>query len=183
MKLFFFRSVFILALVFFEFSFLDVLFPWIAGPLVLIGAITAWGLILPFPQVFFMSIPLSVAFDIVTTGKPGLFSLFAVLLVYVVGFLSKRFLLEQRGAGVFLYVVLAISGIVGYALFETLFSQGSLFALSKGVFFSSLADHFSKRLFYSLLLGVPIVVLINYVVQRFEEYMRYMKLGEVLKIR
>jgi hypothetical protein len=183
MKMFFLRLIFILTLVFFEYSFFDVLFPWISAPLVIISAVMAWALLINFPHVLFMTIPLTVFFDIVSSGMPGKLTLYAVLLVYGMSFLSRRLLVERRGLGIALYMLFTALGVMGYPIFEFIFSQRNPLFWTIDiliVFFSSLPF---LNLFHSLLLSAPLFAVSFFVIRRFEGYMNFVAQGEVLKMR
>lgn len=183
MKTFFLRLLFILAVLFFEFSFFDILFPWISAPLVIVASIVTWSLLMPFPRVLFTTLSLAILFDIVSSGVPGILSLYSVVLVYSTSFLSRRLLVEHQGRGITLYVLFASLCVFGFTVFKFLFSQGNPFFWSRETFilFSPLV--FGKNLFLSMLLCIPIFVLVYFVISRFERYMKYVAQGEVLKVR
>ena len=121
MKIFFLRLFFILAVVFFEFSFFDILFPQMGAPLVLIASIVAWVLVSGFPAALFMIIPLALLFDVVSAGMPGALTLYAVPLAYAVSFLSRRLLVEHGGFGMVLHGLFAGMSALGYIIFNFIF--------------------------------------------------------------
>lgn len=183
MKVFFFRLFFILVLVFFEFSFLDVLFPWISAPIVLIDSAVAWALLVSFPRVLFMTIPLTAFFDIVASETQGMLTLYAVLLVYVLSFLSRRLLLEYRGINMALYALFASLGVLGFMFFEFIFSRGNPFLWTKEMvatlfFFAPFRD-----VFLSMLLCIPFFVCVYFLIRRFEKYMDFIAQGETLQMK
>src|SRR3990167_8048401 len=134
MKIFFLRLLFILSLVSFEFSFFDVLFPKIAVPVILIVSIVAWTLLVGFPSVLYMVIPLSAFFDIASSGNLGLLTLYAVPLSYTTSFLSRRLLAEHLGTGMILYALFASLGSFGYVVFNLLFCQENSFSFLSDAF-------------------------------------------------
>ncbi|MFZ2187887.1 MAG: hypothetical protein WAV46_04680 [Candidatus Moraniibacteriota bacterium] len=183
MKIFISRLIFIFVFVCFEFSFFDVLFPWVAAPLVIMSAVVAWSLLMSFPRVLFMTIPLTLFSDIVAIGTPGTLTLYAVLLAYTMSFFSRRFLLEHRGVGLLLYALVSAVGVMGFAVFEFIFSRGNPFSWTKEMFapFPPLVSFQNFSL--SLLLCMPLFLLAYVIIRRFEAYMQYIAQGEALKMR
>lgn len=171
MKIFFLRLCFILGIVFFEFSFFDILFSQTAAPFVLLASVVAWILITGFPRALFMTIPLTAFFDIVSAGAPGALTLYAVLLSYTTSFLSRRLLVEHRGLGMLLYAVFVGIGGLGYAFFNFLFFQSDSFPDMAGIF-SGLVVVFSfSKILLSVALSLPLFVGAYSVINRFEKYM------------
>lgn len=183
MKIFFLRLLFILTLVFFEFSFFDILFPWISAPLVILDSIVAWALLVNFPRVLFMTIPLTVFFDIVASETQGTFTLYAVLLVYAMSFLSRRLLLEYRGINMALYVLFATFGVLGFTVFDFIFSRGNPFLWTKEIFVTLFSSVPFQNIFLSMLLCIPLFVCVYFIIRRFEKYMDYIAQGETLQMK
>lgn len=181
MKIFFLRLLFVLILVFFEFSFFDVLVPWISAPLVLIGAVVAWALFISFPQVLAMTLPLTILFDIISSGMPGTLSLYAIFLVYGMSFVSRRLLVEHYGMGISFYMLYVAVGVFGLKVFEVLFSQGNPLLWTSNIFKILYSAVLTQNLFFSMLLAMPLFVCLYLIIRRFESYMHYVAQGNILK--
>lgn len=183
MNIFFLRFLFILTLVFFECSFFDILFPATLAPFLLITSIVVWVLLSGFPQALFMIIPLAVLFDIVTTGMPNTLTLYAVPLAYTTSFLSRRLLVEHRGAGMFLYALFAAIGALGYTLFDALFFHTDTF-LSLPEILPRLWLIFSfSNILSAVTLSLPIFFLVYVGIRRFEEYTGTMSRKDFLSVK
>jgi len=183
MKIFFLRLLFIFVLVFFEFSFLDILFPWISAPIVLIDSIVAWALLVSFPRVLFMTIPLTAFFDIVSPESQGILTLYAVLLVYMMSFLSRRLLLEYRGINMALYALLSSLGVLGFTFFEFIFSQGNPFLWTKEIVATLSFLVPFRDVFFSMLLCIPLFICVYFLIRWFEKYMDFIIQGETLQMK
>lgn len=183
MKTFFLRLLFILAVLFFEFSFFDVLFPWTSAPLILLASIVIWSLLIPFPRVLFTTLSLAILFDIVSSGTPGIFSLYSVALVYGTSFLSRRLLVEHQGRGITLYVFFSMLCVFGFDIFKFVFSQGNPFLWSGGTFTLFFSRVLGEHILFSMLFCIPVFIAMYFAIDRFERYMRYVAQGEVLKVR
>ena len=183
MKIFFLRLLFIFTILFFEFSFLDVLFPWISAPIIILVSVIAWSLLVSFPRVFFTSISFTVLFDIVSTGMPGIITLYAVILVYATNFLSRRLLVEHHGRGITLYAFFASSSVLGFDVFKFIFSHGNLFFWTRDTLMLFFSSVFSQNLLFSMFLCVPLFILAYFCISRFEKYMSYETQGESLQMR
>lgn len=183
MKLFILRFLFICLLVFFEFSFFDILFPQISVPLLLIASIVAWALIVDFPRVLYMLVPLAMFFDIIATGTLGTLSLYVVPLAYATSFLSRRLLIEHRGTGMVLYSLFSAAGSFGYILFHLLFFQGGMLSWFGGSLINLYSLIMSSHIFLSFFLSVLLFPLIYFVIRRFEAYMGIAARKEVLQMR
>lgn len=164
MKIFFLRLFFILAMVFLELSFLDILFPEMPAPPIVITGIVAFGLISEFSQALFMILPLALFFDIISSGKPGALSLFAVPLAYATSFLSRRILMSHRGWGIILYALVSGAAVFSYVIFNFAFFQKKPFFEFFQVF--SFGEIFSLFFLAALLFtGIYPIIL------RFEKYL------------
>lgn len=182
MKIFFLRLFFIFSLVFFEFSFFDVLFPRISVPVTLIVSIVVWTLIVGFPRVLYMVIPLAVFFDIASFGTPGTLTLYAVPLAYATSFLSRRLLIERHGMGMVLYALFASGGSFGYVVFHFIFFQNNSLFWSAGIlarFFLAVA---SSEILLPILLSALLFPVIHWIIQRFEAYMSFAAQREILRM-
>ncbi len=173
MKIFFLRLFFILAVVFFEFSFFDILFPQMGAPLVLIASIVAWVLVSGFPAALFMIIPLALLFDVVSAGMPGALTLYAVPLAYAVSFLSRRLLVEHGGFGMVLHGLFAGMSALGYIIFNFIFFQHG--GLSEIAIRNALPGIVVWTLF--------IFVGAYQVIRRFEKYIGYLSQSDFLKMK
>jgi hypothetical protein len=183
MKIYFLRLVCVLFFVFFELSFFDVLFPWTVAPLGILCAAIAWGLVAEFPRALILTLPVALLFDIASAGMPGILTLYSVPLVYGVSFISKRFLLEQRGTGGLLHAVFAAGAVFGYVLFHLVITEGNMLISGKVLLMQTLEDLFSRDLLFSLLLVVLIFILVYPGLKRFEEYIGHASRREVVKMR
>lgn len=169
MKIFFLRLFFILALMFFQFSFFDILFSQISAPLVLIASVVAWTLVSGFPSALFMTVPLTVFFDIVSSGMPGSLTLYAVPLVYATSFLSRRLLVTHTSMGMILYALYAGVSALGYDIFNFIFFQSGLPSFS--------------GIFALLILIFPIFAAVYQVIRRFEKYISSISQRDFLKVK
>lgn len=114
MKSFFLKTCFLLLIVFFQISFLNILFPSVPSFLLPLAAVIAWTLALGFPKSLTMTLPLVLFFDLQASGGLTALSLYAVLLAYGTSFLSRRVLIERRGLGVLLYGFFSAGAVLGY---------------------------------------------------------------------
>ncbi|MDD2766551.1 MAG: hypothetical protein PHH40_02160 [Candidatus Moranbacteria bacterium] len=178
MRLFFFRLLFILALVSFQISFFDILFPWMTVPIAIFVALIVWSLLIPFPQVFMRVIPTTMLLDIISSGTPGIFSLYAICLVYATSFLSRRLSIEQSTIGITLSLALSASALVGFRIFSFLFSGKEYFTID---FFLSFL--FSKDVLFSMLLCIPTFLVVSSIITRFERYMTLLSTREFSRIK
>lgn len=183
MKIFFLRLFFILTIVFFEFSFFDILFPGTSAPLLLIASVVAWILISGFPRALFMTVPLTAFFDTVSTGAPGALSLYAVLLAYTTSFLSRRLLLEHRGIGMILYALFAGIGALGYIVFDFLFFQSDSFPGMMEIFAGLLSLFSFSKIFFSVILSLPLFIVAYHIIRRFEDYVGSMAQRDLSQVK
>jgi hypothetical protein len=170
MKIFFLRLFFILVVVFIEFSFFGVIFPQAFTPFVLIASVVAWVLVSGFPSALFMIVPLTAFFDIVSLGMPGSLTLYSVLLAYTTSFLSRRILVEHRGAGMVLYALYSGFGAIGYVFFDFIFFHSGSFVGMKNSFFNFLAIFSIYKIVFLLVLIFPVFVCLYQIIRYFEKY-------------
>lgn len=183
MKIFFLRLLLILAIVFFEFSFFDILLPATPAPLILIASVVVWVLLSGFPQGLFMIIPLVMLFDVVATGMPGVLTLYALPLAYTTSFLSRRLLVEHRGMGMFLYALFVGIGALGYRLFDFLFFRSEDLLGSREIF-SGLWLVFSfSDIVLAIALSLPIFLLAYAGIRRFEQSVGVMSRNDFLNVK
>lgn len=183
MKIFSMRLFFILALVFFEFSFFDILFSQISSPLILIASVVAWVLVSGFPAALFMIVPLSVFFDIVSAGMPGALTLYAVPFAYTTSFLSRRILAEHRGMGMVLYALYAGIGALGYIVFDFIFFQdGAFFGTLNRLSDFLMIFSFSKIFFLTILI-FPIFMGAYQIIRYFEEHISSISQRDFLRVK
>lgn len=114
MKNFFLKTGFLLLIVFFQLSFLNILFPAWPSFILPLAAVVAWTLALGFPKSLTMTVPLVLIFDILGSGGLTALSLYATLLAYATSFFSRRLLIERQGFGVFLYALFSAGAVLGY---------------------------------------------------------------------
>ncbi|OGI14099.1 MAG: hypothetical protein A2878_00065 [Candidatus Moranbacteria bacterium RIFCSPHIGHO2_01_FULL_54_31] len=183
MKIFFLRSLFILALVFFEFSFFDVLAPSVSAPLILISSVVVWTLLSGFPGALPMIIPLTILFDLVSSGTLGTLTLYAIPLAYATSFLSRRLLVEHRGMGMILYALCAAVSNFGYLVVSILFFQGHPLSFTRETLTTLFSALSFAPLMLSMLLTLPLFALAYAVIRRFEERMGFIAQGEILPMR
>lgn len=169
MKIFFLRLFFIFALMFFQFSFFDILFSQVSVPVVLIASVVAWVLVSGFPLALFMTVPLSVFFDIVSSGMPGTLTLYAVPLAYTTSFLSRRLLVAHTSMGMILYAFYAGMSSFGYYLFNFIFFQSGWPSLSE--------------IFISFVLIFPIFAGAYQIIKHFEKYIGSISQRDFLKVK
>lgn len=183
MKIFFLRLFFIFSLVFFEFSFFDVLFPQIAVPAVLVVSVVVWTLIVDFPYVLYMVIPLTAFYDIISSGTLGTLTLYVVPLAYVTSFLSRRLLVEHHGIGMILYALFASLGSFGYVVFNFILSQDiPLFWHVKIFTQFFLVSDFSD-FFLQIFLSALLFPVMHWIIRFFETHIRFVAQREILQMK
>jgi rod shape-determining protein MreC len=182
MKVFFLRLSVILTIIFFQLSFLDIIFPWFHIPLLLLSSVVAWTLVFGFPQSLRMTLPLTLLFDCISLGAVSSFSLYAVFLAYATSFLSRRLLIEHRGASLILYALFAAGSALGY--------QGVVFFLLRDASQPLLTEltHIPPLLspgilFLSFALSVPLFIASYFVLKRFEEYLNSITQKQFFNVR
>ncbi len=182
MKIFLLRSSAIVIAVALQLSFFDIAFPWFHVPLLLIACVVAWTLALGFPESLRMTVPLSVAFEVFSSGTVGIFSLYAVLLAYATSFLSRRILVGQRGAGAFLYAVFTAAMALAY--------QGAMYLLLRSRTDAAESDllrlpsEFSPgMLFLSVALAILAFLIAYPAILRFEERAKSIAQKQFLNVR
>lgn len=183
MKIFFLRLFFILALVFFEFSFFDILFPQISAPLILIASVVALVLVSGFPAALFMIIPLAMFFDIVSAGMPGALTLYTVPFAYTASFLSRRILAEHYGIGMVLYALYAGIGALGYIVFDFIFFQGGAFLGTLNRLSDFLMIFSFSKIFLLAILIFPIFMGAYQIIRYFEKYISFISQRDFLRIK
>lgn len=171
MKVSFFYFVFFIALLLSEVSFLDILFPTLSVPLIILLAITSWALLVPFENVFWRTIPLAFLFDIITSSG-GNMTLYSLIIVYLVGFLMRRFTADHRGSFIFFLILFSFISVLGFSLFSSfmLYGQGLFLENGRESIFSASS---SQQIFLTLLLCIPLSLILLFLVDRFERYMRF----------
>ncbi len=182
MKVFFFRSVVVLTLVFLQLSFLNVIFPWFHAPLLLLVSVVSFALLLPFPGVLRMTIPLSVLYDIVSYGSLGWFSLYAVVLAYATGFLSRRLLIEHRGLGLGLYALFTFGAVFGYQLLMLFVVRDDRLSLLPEIRLMSSGFSWDVEIF-SFGLSVMLFWILYFVLSRFERHAELLAQKQMLRVR
>ncbi len=178
MKIFFLRIFLLLLLVFLQFSFFNILFPWFRAPLFLLGVVVIFSLVRGFPSTLFMTVPLTLLFDALTVGEISWLTPYAVFFAYVTSFLLRRLLLEHRGVGLVLYALLAYGAALLYqALFPFVVSW-------KMVSVSTLLTLPSTdSLLFALVLFVPLFVVTYFCIGRFESYLELLNQKQFRNVR
>ncbi|MFZ3031849.1 MAG: hypothetical protein WA082_02330 [Candidatus Moraniibacteriota bacterium] len=180
MKIFLFRAAFLLLLVFLQLSFFNIFFPWFRAPLFLLGGIAAFALVRPFPGVLFMTVPMTLLFDGVSSGAVTWFSFYAVFFAYVTSFLLRRLLLEHRGFGFWLYAVVVFGAALFYqVIFSFVVYRES--ALDVALVLQSVPS--IERLAFSLFFFLPIFQGTYFFVKRFEEYLALLSQKQFRNVR
>lgn len=179
MKIFLYRITFLLLLVVLQTSFFNILFPWFQAPLFLLGSIVIFTLIRSFPGALFMTVPLTVLFDIASAGIVTTFSLYAVIFSYGTSFLSRRLLIEHRGIGLLLYAFVSYSGVLLYQTVFSLFVQKNM--TTYGTLFGLLPS--SDSLFYSFIFSLPIFIVTYFITKIFEEHLAFLSQKQFLNVR
>ena len=177
MKIFFFRLTFLLLLVFLQFSFFNILFPWFRAPLFLLGAVVIFSLVRGFPGVLFMTIPLTILFDAITVGTLSWFTPYAVFFAYVTSFLLRRLLLEHQGLGLGLYALLAFGAALFY---QSLMPFVATLTMTPATL---LMLPSTENLVFSLILFVPIFVSLYFFTKRFETYLETLSQKQFRNVR
>lgn len=180
MKVFFLRTVFLFILVFLQISFFGIIFPWFRAPLFLSGVIVAMTLVRSFPGALVMVLPLSLMYDIASSGTVTWFSVYAIFISYVTSFMLRRLMLDHQGLGLGLY------GLVSYGI--TLFYQGIFFGF---VYHESVIDPTTlisnspsvESLVFSLIFFLPVFAITYYMLRRFEDYIELINQRQFRGIR
>ncbi|MBI2439438.1 MAG: hypothetical protein HYV45_02470 [Candidatus Moranbacteria bacterium] len=181
MKVFFLRFLFIVTILFFEYSFLDILFPIITVPVLLLSTVVAWTLVAGFPRAIIFLLPLTIIFDCVSLGTISALTLYAVLLSYATGFFSRRLLAERRGLSMAIYAFFSAINVLGFMLFVKIFFQKndiSFFLLSEIA-----TAVFSWQFFLSFFLSFFLFFPAYYSIRMFEEYIKNIVQSEFSRIR
>lgn len=179
MRVFFFQVIFLLLLVFLQFSFFGIVFPWFRAPLFLVGVVVAFTLVRGFPSTLFMVVPLVLLFDAATLGAVSWFSVYAVFFAYVTSFLSRRLLIEHRGFGLGLYTLVAYGVTLLYqflyaaAVYDDAASRLSLRLAAPSV----------ENLVFSLIAFVPIFVVTYLTIKRFEDHLETVRQRQFRGVR
>lgn len=180
MKTPFLRMSFLLLCIFLQLSFFDILFPWFRAPLFLLGVVVVFTLVRGFPSALFMTVPLTLLYDVITLGSITWFSVYAVIFSYGTGFLSRRLLIEHRGFGLALYAFIAYSGIL---LYQTFFS----FVVYKPATSDAMSAlglmPQTEHIIFSLIVSFPIFIVTYVLIQHFEEYLIHINQQRFQKIR
>lgn len=180
MKVFLYRILFLFLLVFLQLSFFDILFPWFRAPLFLLGAVVVFTLVRGFPQVLFMTVPLTLLFDTAALGSVSWFSLYAVLFSYGISFLSRRLLVEHRGLGLLLYGLVSYGGLLLY--------QGGFFLVARDSATNQALLPLTvlpsgESLFFSFIFSLPMFIVTYFAVKRFEEHLEFIGQKQFLNVR
>ncbi len=169
MKILIFYLLFFLGLIIFQISFLDILTPSPTLPLIILISLIHFSLLVPFPQVFYRTIPLSLLFDIIT-ASPGIMTLYSILLVYIVGSFTKRFFVDNHISFSLFYIVIAFIGSIGFSLFSFFFFAEFFAREDKNLAFSLFLS--SQHFLLTFLLCIPLFILLLYVVRSFTRYIQ-----------
>lgn len=116
MKTLLVRGAIVCLLVFFQVSFLDILFPWFHVPLLIVASIVSWTLLVGFPASLWITVPLCLLFDLIIFGSVSGLSLYGVALAYATSFVSRRLMADRQGAGAGVYALFAAGAAVAYQL-------------------------------------------------------------------
>jgi len=109
---------------------------------------------------------------------PGVFSLYAICLVYMTSFLSRRVSIEYNVIGIVFSLLFSFFALIGYQLFSFLFSVAGSSSMS---FFFSFV--FSRDVFFSWFLCVPIFFVVSWIHSRFDRYSTSLSQNEFSKIK
>ncbi len=180
MKIFFLRLFILLLVIFLQISFFDILFPWFKAPLFLLGVIVALTLVRGFPDVLFMTLPLTILFDIASFGAVTWFSLYATLFTYGTSFLSRRLLIEHRGFGLLLYALVAYGGAL---LYQGLFSLVVYEYLASHTPLSWALAPSVEGLLFALVLMIPLFIGTYFLIQYLEGRLKLMSERQFQNIR
>jgi hypothetical protein len=180
MKIFFFRLLLLLLAIFLQISFFDILFPWFKAPLFLLGVIVALTLVRGFPGALFMTVPLTILFDIASFGAVTWFSFYATLFTYGISFLSRRLLIEHRGLGLLLYALVAYGGAL---LYQGFFSLVVYESLAPGTSFFWALVPSTEGLLFALICMVPLFIGTYFLVKHLEERLTLMSERQFQNIR
>lgn len=180
MKILFFRISFLVLLVFLQISFFNILFPWFRAPLFLLGVVVAFALVRSFPAALFMTVPLTLLFDVISLGALSWFSLYAVFFAYVTSFLLRRLLLEHHGTGLVLYALVAFGGALFYQALFSLVVYRLVAPETVGLFRSVPSG---ESLLFSLLVFLPVFLLTYVIIRRFERYLELLSQKQFRNVR
>lgn len=116
-KLFWWKIGFLGLVIFIQFSFLNTLFPKSAVPGFLFSVLAALALVRGFRTSALEWLALLVFYDILRAGASTGYILVGIVLAYLVSFVSRRFVFEHSGIGLFLIGLLVASVSVIGVLF------------------------------------------------------------------
>jgi hypothetical protein len=129
-----------------------------------------------------MTVPLTVLFEIFSTGTIGAFSIYAVFLAYVTSFLSRRLLMSHQSASIWLYAFFSAGMALLYQWGLYLFLHGRTDAVETDLL--RLPSELSSGM---LLLSVVLVILSFLLaypsILRFEERMKAIAQRQFLNVR
>lgn len=180
MKLLFYRIIFLLFLVLMQLSFFDIIFPWFRIPLFLLGVVVIFTLVRGFPQALFMTVPLTLLFDVTSIGTVTWFSFYAVIFSYGTSFLSRRLLVEHRGLGLLLYAVVSYGGVLLYQFIFFFFIRENVFVHTA---FPLWALPSNESLLYTFVFSLPIFIGTYFAIKRFEEHLNLVNQKQFLNVR
>lgn len=182
MKIFLLRVGLLLVLVFFQLSFLNIIFPWFHVPLLLVVSVVAWTLIMGFPEALKLTLPLCLLYDIVSFGMISGFTLFAVVLAYATSFLSRRVVLDHYGVSIGLYAFFAAASALMYQLIAFVFLNGDVFFRTTNSALS-IAAFPSDIFIFSFVLALGLFLILYVLLRRFDAYVKSMFQKKILKVR
>lgn len=126
----------------FDISFIEILFPNVKTPVIVLALIVSFGLTFSFERGLSWALITMVLFDILRTGALTPFFFFVLPLIFIVGFFSHHFLPKDRTSLRPLTLALFLCIILFYESFVPFLSQPSLVVLFIGVL-AFPAVHFS----------------------------------------
>ncbi|OGI22509.1 MAG: hypothetical protein A2808_03350 [Candidatus Moranbacteria bacterium RIFCSPHIGHO2_01_FULL_55_24] len=173
MKIFLLKLLFLSALLILQCSFLNVLFPFAGAPLVIISAVVAWVLVLGFQRALFMTLPLTILYDLFLSGEIRPFSLWMIAVAYGTSFASRRLLVDHRGFALFLYGAFTVFGAFGTIILENLVAGRTGFAIF----------HMTKSAWALPVIGMIVFFAVYYGVRRSEAYLDRLRQEQNFKLR
>jgi hypothetical protein len=129
MKIYFYYFLLFVVLLILQFSFLNVLFPFVGAPLCIIAAGVIWTIRLGFRKALWLLVPLLLLYDVLGAGRIEVYSLYILFFSYAMSFLSRRVLLENTLVSTFFYSFLIFLG-VEFAFFLSLYFTDKTFLVT-----------------------------------------------------
>lgn len=130
----------------FDISFIEILFPSLKTPVVVLSLVVSFGLTFSFERGLTWALITMLLFDILRTGVLTPFFFFTLPLVFIIGFFSHHFLPKDRSSLRPLTLMLFMGIILFYETFVPVLSKPSLAVLLIGILAFPAVHFFVSRI-------------------------------------